>query len=154
MKRLLSAVLLAASMQSSAAIDVYEFESPEQEQRYRHLIEELRCPKCQNQNLAGSDAGVATDLKNRTYELMQQGKSDDEIRRYLVERYGDFITYKPPVRGATLLLWGGPFLLLLVMAALIVWRVRRRPASHPVAISAEEKAQLARILNDDVSSQG
>ena len=154
MQRFLVAFLLFASMQAIAAIDVYEFESPEQEQRYRALIEELRCPKCQNQNLAGSDAGVATDLKNRTYELMQQGKSDDEIRRYLVERYGDFITYKPPLRGATRLLWGGPFALMLVMAGVIVWRVRRRKAAHPQAMSPEEQARLARILNDDVSSQG
>lgn len=154
MKPFLLALVCAVSLQAVAAIDVYEFESPEQEQRYRHLIEELRCPKCQNQNLAGSDAGVATDLKNRTYELMQQGKSDDEIRRYLVERYGDFITYKPPVKGSTLLLWAGPFALMLVMAGVIVWRVRRRPATHPEAISAEEQARLARILNDDVSSRG
>jgi cytochrome c-type biogenesis protein CcmH len=153
MRCLLSVVLLMACMQVFAAIDVYEFDSPEQEQRYRHLIEELRCPKCQNQNLAGSDAGVATDLKNRTYELMQEGKSDEEIRRYLVERYGDFITYKPPVKGSTLLLWAGPFMLLLVMAGVIIWRVRRRTNAHPAAISAEEQARLARILNDDASAQ-
>lgn len=153
MKSVFLALLLMTSLQVSAAIDVYEFESPEQEQRYRHLIEELRCPKCQNQNLAGSDAGVATDLKNRTYELMQQGKSDDEIRGYLVERYGDFITYKPPVKGSTLLLWTGPFVLLLMMAVIIVWRVRRRSAAHPVAITVEEQARLTRLLKDDASAQ-
>jgi cytochrome c-type biogenesis protein CcmH len=153
MKPVFLALLLMTSLQVSAAIDVYEFESPEQEQRYRHLIEELRCPKCQNQNLAGSDAGVATDLKNRTYELMQQGKSDDEIRGYLVERYGDFITYKPPVKGSTLLLWAGPFVLLLMMAVIIVWRVRRRAAAHPAVITAEEQARLTRLLNDDASAQ-
>jgi len=150
----LAGVLLCCSFQAVAAIDVYEFESPEQEQRYRHLIEELRCPKCQNQNLAGSDAGVATDLKNRTYELMMQGKSDAEIRDYLVERYGDFITYKPPVRGSTLVLWAGPFVLLFVVALVIVWRIRRQPAGHPASISAEEQARLARLLDNDPSSKG
>lgn len=154
MKFLFAILLMVTSLQAMAAIDVYEFESPAQEQRYRHLIEELRCPKCQNQNLAGSDAGVATDLKNRTYELLQQGKSDDEIRSYLVDRYGDFITYKPPVRGSTLLLWAGPFTLLLLVAAGIVWRVRRRPSEHSATMTAEEHVRLARILNDDLSSKG
>lgn len=154
MRRWFALLLLCGSFQAMAAIDVYEFESPEQEQRYRHLIEELRCPKCQNQNLAGSDAGVATDLKNRTYELMQQGKSDAEIRDYLIERYGDFITYKPPVRGSTLVLWAGPFVLLFVVALVIIWRIRRQPSGHPAIMSAEEQARLARLLDDDVSTKG
>lgn len=154
MRRWFALLLLCGSFQAMAAIDVYEFESPEQEQRYRHLIEELRCPKCQNQNLAGSDAGVATDLKNRTYELMQQGKSDAEIRNYLIERYGDFITYKPPVRGSTLVLWAGPFVLLFVVAIVIIWRIRRQPSGHPAIMSAEEQARLARLLDDDVSTKG
>ncbi|MDP2227954.1 MAG: cytochrome c-type biogenesis protein CcmH [Moraxellaceae bacterium] len=130
-----------------AAIDVYEFESPAQEQRYRVLIEELRCPKCQNQNLAGSDAGVATDLKNRAYTLMQEGHSDDEIRAYLIERYGDFITYRPPLRAGTWLLWFGPFLLLALTAFILVWRVRRRPET-PAPISDDERRRLARLLDD------
>lgn len=154
MRRMLASLLLCWACQAMAAIDVYEFDSPEQEQRYRHLIEELRCPKCQNQNLAGSDAGVATDLKNRTYELMQQGRSDAEIREYLIERYGDFITYKPPVRGSTLVLWVGPFVLLFAVALVIVWRIRRQPAGHPASISAEEQARLARLFDNDASSKG
>ena len=154
MRRLFACLLLCWSCQGMAAIDVYEFDSPEQEQRYRHLIEELRCPKCQNQNLAGSEAGVATDLKNRTYDLMQQGRSDAEIREYLVDRYGDFITYKPPVRGSTLVLWAGPFVLLFVVALVIVWRIRRQPAGHPASISADEQERLARLLDNDASSKG
>ncbi len=154
MRRLFACLLLCWSCQGMAAIDVYEFDSLEQEQRYRHLIEELRCPKCQNQNLAGSEAGVATDLKNRTYDLMQQGRSDAEIREYLVDRYGDFITYKPPVRGSTLVLWAGPFVLLFVVALVIVWRIRRQPAGHPASISADEQARLARLLDNDASSKG
>ena len=153
MKRILIAFLLMAGMAAHAAIDVYQFDSPEQEQRFRLLIEELRCPKCQNQNLAGSDAGVATELKTRAYELMQQGKSDDEIRAYLIERYGDFITYQPPLRAGTLILWVGPFVLLLLAALVIVLRVRRPTMVHPAAISAEEQARLARLLNDDSPSR-
>lgn len=152
MKLIISTLLLLASLGAHAAIDVYEFESPEQEQRYRLLIDELRCPKCQNQNLAGSDAGVATDLKNRAYELMMEGKSDEEIRTYMIDRYGDFITYRPPVRRSTMLLWMGPFVLLLLGAVILVWRVRR-PAAAPATMSAEERERLARLLNDEPTSQ-
>lgn len=137
--------LLAAP--AFAAIDVHVFETPEQEQRYRHLVDELRCPKCQNQNLAGSDAPVAKDLRDRTYKLLMEGKSDAEIRDYMVERYGDFITYRPPLRAGTLLLWGGPFVLLFAVALVLVWRVRR-PAAAPAPLTDEEKARLARLLDD------
>ncbi len=146
MKRLLFLLLFMCGA-ATAAIDVYEFETPEQEQRYRHLIDELRCPKCQNQNLSGSDAAVAKDLKDRAYTLMQDGRSDAEIRAYLVERYGDFITYRPPFRAGTLLLWLGPLLLLLLVAAVLVWRVRRPPAA-PAPLSAEEQRRLRQLLDD------
>lgn len=146
MKRLLFLLLFMCGA-ATAAIDVYEFETPEQEQRYRHLIDELRCPKCQNQNLSGSDAAVAQDLKDRAYTLMREGRSDAEIRAYLVERYGDFITYRPPFRAGTLLLWLGPLLLLLLVAAVLVWRVRR-PAAAPAPLSAEEQRRLRQLLDD------
>lgn len=140
-------LLLLASCTALAAIDVYEFESPEQEQRYRHLIDELRCPKCQNQNLSGSDAAVAKDLKDRAYRLMQEGKSDEEIRAYLVERYGDFISYRPPFRTGTLLLWLGPLGLLLLVAGVLVWRVRR-PTTPPAPLSEAEQQKLKQLLAD------
>lgn len=140
-------LLFFLTTSASAAIDVYQFESPAQEQRFRHLIDELRCPKCQNQNLSGSDAEVAKDLKQRAYRLMQEGKSDAEIRAYLVDRYGDFITYRPPLRAGTGLLWFGPLLLLFVVAGLLVWRVRR-PAAAPLPLSAEERQKLSQLLDD------
>lgn len=147
---LLLAGLLLLGANAWAAIDVYEFESPVQEQRYRALIDELRCPKCQNQNLSGSDAEVAKDLRHRTWLLMQEGRTDSEIREYLVERYGDFITYRPPVRAGTILLWFGPFLLLVVVAAVLLWRVRRAPLA-PAPLSEEERRRLATLLDDDAS---
>jgi cytochrome c-type biogenesis protein CcmH len=146
MKVLLCALLFWV-LPVSAAIDVYKFDTPAQEQRFRHLIDELRCPKCQNQNLSGSDAEVAKDLKGRTYHLMQEGKSDAEIRAYLVDRYGDFITYRPPLRSATALLWFGPLLLLVMVAALLIWRVRR-PAAVPIPLSEPERQKLAQLLVD------
>ena len=130
---------------SWASIEVYAFKDAGEEQRFQALIAELRCPKCQNQNLAGSDAPIAKDLKDRTFDLMQEGKSDNEIREYMIERYGDFITYKPPVRGSTYLLWFGPFALLLLVLVILVWRKRQKPA--PAAgLSAEESSRLAALL--------
>jgi cytochrome c-type biogenesis protein CcmH len=93
-RALMLAGLLACS--AHAAIEVYDFRTPEEEARFRALTGELRCPKCQNQNLAGSDAHIAHDLKQRTFQLIREGKSDNEIRNYMIDRYGEFITYKPP----------------------------------------------------------
>lgn len=145
MRALLLAALLSVTALAHAAIDVYEFKTPEEEQRYRELIGELRCPKCQNQNLADSDAGVAKDLKDRTYLLMQQGKSNAQIKAYMIERYGDFITYKPPFRASTWLLWLGPFLLLALVAAILLWRVHKAPQPTP-PITEAERQRLAELL--------
>jgi cytochrome c-type biogenesis protein CcmH len=140
-------LFLFAAAIAHATIDAYAFKTPAEEQRFAALVEELRCPKCQNQNLAGSTAPIAKDLKDRIHTLMEAGKSDDEIRAYLVDRYGDFITYKPPFRFNTLLLWAGPFTLLVVVAAVLIWRVRRPPAA-PAPITDAERKRLQAILND------
>jgi cytochrome c-type biogenesis protein CcmH len=147
MRGLFLALCLSLSLPAVAGIDAYEFQTPEQEQQYRRLVEELRCPKCQNQNLAGSDALVAQDLKERTYRLVMEGRGDDEIIAHMVERYGDFITYRPPLRAGTVLLWTGPFLLLLVVAAVLVWRVRR-PAATAAPLSEDEQKRLRELLDD------
>ncbi|MAR01636.1 MAG: cytochrome c-type biogenesis protein CcmH [Oceanospirillaceae bacterium] len=119
----------------------YEFDNPEDEARFQQLAEDLRCPKCQNQNLADSNAPVAIDLRNKVYELMQDGQSDDEIVDYLVARYGDFVRYKPPFRADTLLLWGGPLLLLL--AGILLMANLRRQQKVPVSnLTDAEKAHL------------
>ena len=153
---LLMACLL--SITSFAAIDVYDFDSVQQEAQYRGLIEELRCPKCQNQNLAGSDAPIAQDLKQKTYDLVKDGRSDGEIRAYMQERYGDFISYKPPVRPSTWILWFFPPLLLIVLLVGWFWHSKRRQLvasgasgmavdSNVKALSAMEKAELKRLLS-------
>ncbi|MBK6758252.1 MAG: cytochrome c-type biogenesis protein CcmH [Moraxellaceae bacterium] len=145
---LIMSLLLCGSAVTWATIDTYQFNNEAQELRYQALIAELRCPKCQNQNLAGSDAPIAKDLKDRTYQLLQDGKTDSEIRDYMVERYGDFISYKPPVRGSTYALWFGPFALLLVVVAVLIWRRKKvtPPASH---LNADETARLAELLKRD-----
>ncbi len=146
------------SMSAHAAIDVYDFDSIQQEAQYRGLIEELRCPKCQNQNLAGSDAPIAQDLKQKTYDLVKDGRSDGEIRDYMQERYGDFISYKPPVRPSTWILWFFPPLLLILLIAGWFWQTKRRQLTargqsgpsvdHATTpLSATEKAELQRLLS-------
>ena len=145
------------SINAYAAIDVYDFDSVQQEAQYRGLIEELRCPKCQNQNLAGSDAPIAQDLKQKTYDMVKEGRSDGEIRDYMQERYGDFITYKPPVRPSTWILWFFPPLLLITLIAGWFWqsKCRQRTASgksgmiveSASALSVAEKAELDRLLS-------
>nr|WP_296245236.1 MULTISPECIES: cytochrome c-type biogenesis protein [unclassified Psychrobacter] len=145
------------SIGAHAAIDVYDFDSVQQEAQYRGLIEELRCPKCQNQNLAGSDAPIAQDLKQKTYDMIKDGRSDAEIRAYMQERYGDFITYKPPVRPSTWILWFFPPLLLLVLVIGWFWQSKRRQrvargqsgvtVESAAALSAAEKAELDHLLS-------
>lgn len=156
----LASLLVACliSITSFAAIDVYDFDSVQQEAQYRGLIEELRCPKCQNQNLAGSDAPIAQDLKQKTYDLVKDGRSDGEIRAYMQERYGDFISYKPPVRPSTWILWFFPPLLLIILLVGWFWQSKRRQLvasgesgvtvdSTAEALSATEKAELERLLS-------
>lgn len=123
---------------SFAAIDVYEFDNAAQEKRFHLLMEELRCPKCQNQNLEDSNAGLARDLKIRAYNLLKEGKSNQEIVAYMVERYGDFVTYRPPLRPTTWLLWFGPFVILLLAGFLLLWRTWR------VSKEVPEKTELDR----------
>ncbi len=103
-----------------------EFESPEQQARFEALTEELRCLVCQNQSLADSDAQLAQDLRQEIFVMMRQGQSDESIKRFLVDRYGDFVLYRPPVRGNTLLLWLAPLLLLTTGALVLALTIRRR----------------------------
>ncbi len=149
---------MGISMSAYAAIDVYDFDSIQQEAQYRGLIEEFRCPKCQNQNLAGSDAPIAQDLKQKTYNMVKDGRSDTEIRSYMQERYGDFISYKPPVRPSTWILWFFPPLLLVLLIVGWFWRSKRhqRVASGQsgvtvnngaAALTVAEQAELDRLLS-------
>lgn len=99
----------------------YPLDTPKQEAQFNHLLRELRCLVCQNQDLADSNAGLAKDLRGEVYQLVKTGKSDSEIIQYLTTRYGDFILFKPPVKALTALLWFGP-VLFLVLGLLIFWR--------------------------------
>jgi cytochrome c-type biogenesis protein CcmH len=126
--------------------------SPEYQARLRALSEELRCLVCQNQSLADSNADLALDLKREVERLMTEGKTDADIKAFLVQRYGDFVLYKPPVQSNTFLLWGGPFALLL--AGGIAWRIAQRKsklaseATSTEATSTEANKLAAKKLLD------
>ena len=153
MKRLIHAALLGLFLVSTAqaAIDTYEFRDEAERERYRTLTEELRCPKCQNQNIADSNAPIAMDLRQEIFRMLEEGQSNDQIVDYLVDRYGDFVRYNPPVNAKTLLLWYGPAgLLVLGFGVLAVILVRRRrvekaPASN--TLSETERERLAKLLD-------
>lgn len=142
--------LLALVAPAFAAIDAYTFEDPTQEQRFRQLTAELRCPKCQNQSIADSNAPLSEDLRRRVYEMIQAGRSDDEIKDFMMTRYGDFISYRPPLKPVTWPLWFGPFALLaLALLGLLFWLRRRGGAASPPELSAEERRRLAQVLDED-----
>ena len=131
-------LLLMLSMPALAAIDVYQFDNEQQEQRFRILSEELRCPKCQNQSIADCDAGIAQDMRTRVHTMILEGKSDEDIVDYFVSRYGDFVSYRPPVNAGTSILWLGPILLLLGGGVVIVMLLRN--ASRKAA-AEDERSQ-------------
>ena len=156
MKRFIYALglTLACFGTAQASIDTYEFSSQAQRERYRTLVEELRCPKCQNQNIADSDAPIAMDMRDEIFKKLEEGQSNEQIVEFLVDRYGDFVRYKPPVNKKTLILWYGPAAFLtfgFAMVAMIVIRRRRstRTEQNEQQLSSDEKARLSDILKQD-----
>lgn len=122
-------------------------EDPAIEQRMINISEEMRCLVCQNESLAGSRAELAQDLRNELRQLLKNGKSDDEIKEFMVTRYGDFVLYRPPVKRATWLLWGGPFVLLLLAILFLLkhlWEQNRVP--EDAEMLDEEKQRVQRLL--------
>lgn len=152
LKRVVLLVMLLlplAQTRAANAIEEVSFDNEEQLARYKTLIAELRCPMCLNANLAGSDAPIAADLRAQIQRQIQEGRSDDEILAYLVERYGEFILYKPRLHAATALLWFGPPILLLA-GFFILRRMlggSRKLAAEPAVLSAEEQQQLQSLLH-------
>ena len=134
MKKILFTLLLLAN--TVFAIDIHEFKTEQQRLDYQQLTEELRCLVCQNQNIADSDAGLAKDLRNEVAKMVQKGMSQTEITDYLVERYGDFVRYNPPMRADTIVLWAMPLLILLI-AGFIVIRTIKKNANNTTTNESE-----------------
>jgi cytochrome c-type biogenesis protein CcmH len=125
MKNLLVACVLGFSLSVQAAIETYQFDSPEQEARFRQLGYELRCPKCQNQAIGDSDAEISGDLRAEVYRMLKEGATDAEIKDFMVARYGRYVLYNPPLDQQTLILWFGPAGLLVLGGILVVLRIRQ-----------------------------
>ena len=142
---LLAAGWLAASAPPAPAAEPRSFPSPELADRYRGLVEEIRCLVCQNQSIADSNADLARDLRDKVDEMLREGRSDEEILAYMAARYGNFVRYRPPFDAATALLWCGPFALALAALAGLVVRVRRRAPSGE-ELTGEERRRLAELL--------
>jgi cytochrome c-type biogenesis protein CcmH len=140
--RLLLALLLALAAASAGALDPLDFKDDAERNRFQDLVAELRCTVCQNQNLADSNASLARDLRQRVFEMMREGKSDAEIKSFLVERYGDFVLYRPPVKPITWALWFGPGIVLLIGAIVLVATVRKRARALPADARGVDDAGL------------
>lgn len=134
-----------------SAIDALNFSSPQQESDYHQLTQSLRCPQCQNNNIADSNATIAVDMRGKVFELLQEGKSKNDVVDYMVARYGDFVTYDPPITASTLVLWIAPLLLVLLG---VVFLLRRKPKTQSAVksqdvLTDEDNARLAELLNKD-----
>ena len=147
-------LFLTALLFSSVAfssIDALNFTSPQQESDYHQLTQSLRCPQCQNNNIADSNATIAVDMRGKVFELLQEGKSKNDVVDYMVARYGNFVTYDPPMTASTLVLWIAP--LLLVLLGVVFLLIRKPKAQSAVksqdVLTDEDNARLAELLNKD-----
>ncbi|MCP3670633.1 MAG: cytochrome c-type biogenesis protein CcmH [Gammaproteobacteria bacterium] len=149
MRRILVLLVLWSPLLAFANIEAYRFDNPQKEADYRVLIAELRCLVCQNQNLADSNAELAQDMRRQTYEMVQSGSSKEEIIVYMVQRYGDFVLYRPPFMPSTVLLWVGPFLIFAVGVGILLLFIRRRNQEPVVQLSSEEHARAKGLLDQE-----
>ena len=156
MKRIFLAALLALSLGSTSAKDAVPLaDDPVTEQRLISISEEMRCLVCQNESLAGSRSDLANDLRREIRILISEGKSDDQIRSFMVERYGDFVLYRPPVKPVTWLLWIGPFVILGVGIAGLLMYLRRRNSSVPnVVLTDADNQKIDALLNATDKKEG
>jgi len=152
MKRLLTLLLLALAFAGAGAKEAAPLaEDPVVEQRLIAISEEMRCLVCQNESLAGSRSDLANDLRRELRTLIKQGKTDAEIREFMVSRYGDFVLYRPRISPMTYLLWGGPFLFMVVavVVLLVYLRRRNRAVAGEVQLSEDEARRAEALLKEE-----
>lgn len=154
MIRFLASALVTTLMLLSATVaaqqvtyDGHEFESEQQRVRYAELINELRCPKCQNQNIADSNAPLAAAMRDRAYEMVMAGQSKQQVIDYMVARYGNFAHYKPPFNAFTAVLWIAPVVIALIGIG-VAWRLSRQ-RKQPFEFSEEEQQRLQRLKQQE-----
>ena len=141
-------LLLSFSSALNAAFEIKKFDNPQQEQRYKKLIDELRCLVCQNQNLADSNAELAVDLRKQVYKMINEGQSDKEIMDFMVTRYGDFVLYRPPFKASTFFLWIGPFIIFIIGVFVLIRFIRQRK-TVVTTLTDNDKEKLKQLLEQD-----
>ncbi|MDG6895751.1 cytochrome c-type biogenesis protein [Volucribacter amazonae] len=150
MKKLTALFCLLFSFPLWASIDVLDFDSAQQQQDYHSLTQQLRCPQCQNNNIADSNATIAVDMRHKVLELLKQGQSKQEVVDYMVQRYGNFVSYDPPITASTLILWIAP-ILLIGLGILLVFKKSRHTSnpSSTTELNLEQQQRLANILKNE-----
>jgi cytochrome c-type biogenesis protein CcmH len=146
-------VLVLFSVNVQAVIEAFEFDSDEKRELFQQLSEELRCPKCQNQNLADSNAAIAQDLRNELYKMVAAGKNTSQIKDFMVDRYGQFVLYKPRVNPLTYALWYGPFVLLFGGLIIVLLISRKRKVKTPISVTSDNEQQSQTTVNHSVKSE-
>lgn len=141
--------LLLVSAFVHAVVETYDFSREEDRTRYQRFTYELRCPKCQNQNLADSNAPIAADLRRELHRLLEEGRDDEEIVDFMVQRYGEYVLYRPRFEPRTWLLWGAPAGMLLGGVLVMAGMLRRSRGARPAALDEAEKRRLAGILGKE-----
>ncbi|MDO6764775.1 cytochrome c-type biogenesis protein [Agarivorans sp. 1_MG-2023] len=145
LRSILVALCFCAPIVANAAIEAHEFDSPEQEELFRELTRELRCPKCQNNNISDSNAGLAQDLREKTYQMVKSGSDKQQVLDYMVARYGNFVRYDPPLTPAVLTLWLAPIGIIFI-GGFTVWRLARRKKCAQPELDSQEQQRLAELL--------
>lgn len=149
MNKFCTGLLLWLTVSSVYGMDVYQLADPEQQKTYETLTAELRCLVCQNQNIADSHAELAGDLRRQVYEMLQQGKSKDDIVQFMTDRYGDFVLYNPPLKAKTGLLWLGPLALLLAGLTMIALVLRRKKNAAKINLDSTERQKIKQLLAEE-----
>jgi cytochrome c-type biogenesis protein CcmH len=146
---ILLGICLLAAAPVRAAIDLTDFGgNTELEERYHTLVNELRCLVCQNQTIADSNADLAMDLRREVRNMLVDGKTDEEIKTFMLDRYGDFVLYRPPVKSSTVPLWIGPFVLLAIGLVVVIVIVRRRGRRAQPQLDSQDAERARRLLED------
>lgn len=140
-------LLLVAVVAVAGGIELRQFDDPVMEKRYHDLTDSMRCPLCENQAINDSDSPISADMRDRVYQLLQEGQSDTEIINHMVQRFGEYILYNPRLERRTYLLWGLPIALVLLGIVVVVLVVRARRHASGKALSAEERQRIDALIN-------
>lgn len=146
MKKIITLILCLLALPLPAVVEYHPFSDPQKEQAYQTLISELRCLVCQNQTIADSNADLAKDLRQQVYEMLQQGKSQQDVVDFMTQRYGDFVMYRPALTLKTGLLWLGPIGFLLIGIGVVVMLVRHKKTAGPVHLDVKQQSRIQDIL--------